>query len=92
MEPPATGEGLLESVPVSVDIESNGSVMNIPLEPGRLLSGRVLDRNGVASSYALVQIAHPDTGLVVGTGLTDENGTFRVTIPFTDLPEVSFSF
>jgi protocatechuate 3,4-dioxygenase beta subunit len=79
----AAGYRNAEAPPVTVANDSDVPAVEVRLEPGRTVRGRVLDANGMGIAGAMVMTA-PAGAAPSGSGpsvATDVNGTFVITAP-----------
>lgn len=79
----AVGYRNAQPSPVTISNDSDVPSLDIRLEPGRSVRGRVVDANGngIASAYVFVAAAGSQSGRDMLPAVSDVNGTFVITAP-----------
>jgi protocatechuate 3,4-dioxygenase beta subunit len=80
----ASGYRDASAPPVTVSNENDVPSVEVRLEPGRMLRGRVVDQNGngIAGAFVSAGVSGaPPGGRDASPGTTDVNGAFLITVP-----------
>ena len=85
VEPPY-GSGFVSTTQTQYTLPASGIGIDIALEQGRIVQGRVFDARSTLVQGALVSFVHPETGVELGIGITNGLGEYSVAIPMFILP------